>query len=125
MIRTRQLIQESIADVIAKETGETPVETTITRTGVALVFETHDAFAAVYQWLRFGEGRKAASILETDFDEESGLRYIVINPMEQAACACVSSDARACYLSRYNILSDINQDDETCECHCHNRAEST
>ena len=37
----------------------------------------------------------------------------------QAKCACQAIDAAECLRTRYAIDSDDDQDDQRCECYCH------
>lgn len=43
-----------------------------------------------------------------------------MKPAPSSECACQSSDARMCYIVRYDIdPSDDQFEDERCECSCH------
>jgi hypothetical protein len=79
VMNTRKQIQFEIWKRIKDLTGVKPLEVTLTNSGVALVFDNHSDFATVYHFFRFGEGERIAGISETDFDEQTGLRFLVLD----------------------------------------------
>lgn len=74
----RKQTEEQFRSYAVNEIGVTPIEVTLTNQGVAFVFDNHDSFVKAYRYFKFGEGCAVAKVIETDFDEEAGHRFLTI-----------------------------------------------